>query len=133
MLELIKNFLMPQPFIPHGHCYLWQPDLVWLHLISDTLTGLAYYSIPLTLLYFVRKRKDLPFNWIFILFGSFIVACGTTHFLEVWTLWYPVYYLSGLVKAVTATVSIYYSGAIGVSGASSPGFTQSGDSRGCQS
>lgn len=95
------------PFIPHGHCYLWQPELVLLHLISDTLIGLAYYSIPITLIYFVRKRQDLPFNWIFQLFGIFIVACGTTHLMEVWTLWHPTYWLSGTIKFVTATVSVY--------------------------
>jgi len=95
------------PFIPHGHCYLWKPDLVWLHLISDLLIGLAYYSIPITLVYFVRKRQDLPFNWIFQLFGIFIIACGTTHFMEVWTLWHPIYWVSGTIKLLTATASVY--------------------------
>jgi PAS domain S-box-containing protein len=100
-------FLTIAGFIPHGHCYLWKPELVWLHVISDSLIAIAYYSIPLTLLYFVRKRTDLPFNWIFLLFGSFIVACGTTHLMAVWTLWHPTYWLSGALKAITATVSIY--------------------------
>lgn len=95
------------PFIPHGHCYLWQPDLVLLHLVSDALIGLAYYSIPITLVYFVQKRQDLPFNWIFQLFGIFIIACGTTHLMEVWTLWHPTYWVSGTIKLVTATLSVY--------------------------
>ncbi|HEY9637065.1 MAG TPA: PAS domain S-box protein [Coleofasciculaceae cyanobacterium] len=95
------------PFIPHGHCYLWKPWLVGLHLVSDSLIALAYYSIPLALVYFVRKRRDLPFNWIFLLFGAFIVACGTTHILAVWTLWYPTYWLSGFIKAITAAVSVW--------------------------
>ncbi|CAA9589434.1 Phytochrome, two-component sensor histidine kinase; Cyanobacterial phytochrome B [uncultured Synechococcales cyanobacterium] len=95
------------PLIPHGHCYLWKPDLVWLHLISDLLIGLAYYSIPITLVYFARKRKDLPFNWIFQLFGIFIIACGTTHFMEVWTLWHPIYWVSGTIKLLTAIASVY--------------------------
>ncbi|HEY9904377.1 MAG TPA: PAS domain S-box protein [Candidatus Sericytochromatia bacterium] len=94
------------PFIPHGHCYLWKPGLVGLHVVSDSLIALAYYSIPLTLVYFVRKRRDLPFDWIFLLFGAFIVACGTTHILEVWTLWHPDYWLSGFIKAVTAAISL---------------------------
>ncbi|MGH1395132.1 MAG: ATP-binding protein [Trichormus sp.] len=93
-------------FIPHGHCYLWKTELVWLHIISDGLIALAYYSIPATLFYFVRKRQDLPFHWIFLLFSGFIVACGTTHLLEIWTLWHPTYWLSGFVKAVTATISL---------------------------
>lgn len=93
-------------FIPHGHCYLWKSSLVWLHLTSDSLIALAYYSIPITLFYLVRKRKDLPFNWVFLLFCAFIIACGTTHIMEVWTLWYPTYWLSGVIKACTAAVSM---------------------------
>jgi two-component system NtrC family sensor kinase len=94
-------------FIPHGHCYLWKPELVGLHIVSDALTALAYYSIPLLLTYFVAKRRDVPFNWIFLLFGTFIVSCGTTHIMEIWTLWHPNYWLSGLLKAFTAVVSLY--------------------------
>jgi hypothetical protein len=73
MLALLANLLLER-FIPHGHCYLWKPGLVGLHLVSDSLIALAYYSIPLTLIHFVRKRHDLPFSWIFLLFGAFIVA-----------------------------------------------------------
>ena len=94
-------------FIPHGHCYLWKPELVGLHIVSDALTALAYYSIPLLLTYFVAKRRDVPFNWIFLLFGAFIVSCGTTHIMEIWTLWHPNYWLSGFLKAFTAAVSLY--------------------------
>ena len=107
MLNFWENLFTNGPFIPHGHCYLWQSELVWLHIISDSLIALAYYSIPLTLVYFVHRRQDLPFNWIFLLFGSFIVACGTTHIMEILTLWYPKYWLSGLLKAITAFISIY--------------------------
>ncbi|GAA6624233.1 ATP-binding protein [Scytonema sp. NUACC26] len=107
MLNFLQNFLTSKEFIPHGHCYLWKLNLVGLHLLSDCLIALAYYSIPVTLLYFVRKRQDLPFNQMFLLFGTFIVACGTSHIMEVWTLWYPVYWLSGFIKAITAIISIY--------------------------
>ncbi len=105
MLAPLADWFL-EPFIPHGHCYLWKPWLVGLHVVSDSLIALAYYSIPLTLIYFVRKRRDLPFDWIFLMFGAFIVACGTTHILEVWTLWYPHYWFSGFIKAITAVVSL---------------------------
>lgn len=107
MPEFLTDLWSSGPFIPHGHCYLWNTPLVWLHLLSDALIALAYYSIPLTLLYFVRKRQDLPFAQIFFLFGAFIVACGTTHLMEVWTLWHPTYWLSGALKALTAIISLY--------------------------
>ncbi|AFY95870.1 sensor histidine kinase [Chamaesiphon minutus] len=106
-MEYFTHLLMSEFFIPHGHCYLWKTELVGLHLISDLTTAIAYFSIPLTLFHFVEKREDLPFNWIFNLFGAFIILCGTTHLLEVWTLWHPVYWLSGTVKAATGIVSAY--------------------------
>ncbi len=107
MSELWTNFFSSSPFIPHGHCYLWKTDLVWLHIISDAVIALAYYSIPATLFYFVSKRQDLPFSWIFLLFSAFIVACGTTHIMEIWTLWYPTYWVSGFLKALTAIISLF--------------------------
>ncbi|WP_230967788.1 hybrid sensor histidine kinase/response regulator [Nostoc sp. WHI] len=103
---LWTNFFTSGSFIPHGHCYLWQTNLVWLHILSDAFIALAYYSIPATLFYFVHKRQDLPFDWIFLLFSAFIVACGTTHLIEIWTLWHPTYWVSGFVKAVTALISV---------------------------
>jgi signal transduction histidine kinase len=99
--------MFTENFIPHGHCYLWKPDLVGLHIVSDALIAIAYYSIPLTLIYFVQKRRDIPFNWIFLLFGTFIISCGTTHLLEIWTLWHPVYWISGMTKLGTAAISLY--------------------------
>ncbi len=92
--------------MPHGHCYLWNPGLVWLHVTSDGLIALAYTSIPFTLAYLARRRRDIPFNWMFACFGTFIVACGATHVMEIWTLWTPLYWLSGLIKAITAAASV---------------------------
>ncbi|MCC5638482.1 PAS domain S-box protein [Nostoc sp. CHAB 5844] len=107
MHDFVVNLFSTGSFIPHGHCYLWKPGLVWLHLTSDAIIALAYYSIPLTLFYFVRKRQDLPFSWIFLLFAAFIIFCGTTHIAEIWTLWHPTYWLSGIIKVATAIVSLF--------------------------
>jgi two-component system NtrC family sensor kinase len=92
--------------LPHGFCFLWNPELLWLHVISDSLIALAYFLIPLQLVRIVRGRKDIPFNAIFFCFAAFIVACGLTHVMEVVTLWQPLYWLSGGLKAVTAVVSL---------------------------
>lgn len=107
MFELLQSFFSEGLFIPHGHCYLWKPELVWLHILSDSLIAFAYYSIPATLLYFVHKREDFPFKWLLLLFGAFIISCGTTHLIEIWTLWHPTYWLSGFMKAITAFISVY--------------------------
>ncbi|HEY9728920.1 MAG TPA: PAS domain S-box protein, partial [Chroococcales cyanobacterium] len=106
MSELLQTLLASRGFIPHGYCYLWTPELVWLHVLSDSLIALADYSIPIVLIYFVRKRPDVPFNWMFLLFGTFIVAYGTSHLMEVWTLWHPTYWLSGFIKVITALTSL---------------------------
>jgi signal transduction histidine kinase len=93
-------------FMPHGYCLKWTPGLVGLHVLSDAVIALAYFSIPLSLLWFVRARKDLAFSWVFVMFGAFILLCGATHVLAIWTLWYANYYAEGVVKAATAAVSI---------------------------
>jgi signal transduction histidine kinase len=105
MLEFLRN-LFASDFMGHGYCYLWRPEIVWLHVGSDALITLAYYSIPVSLVYFVRKRSDLPFNWMFIMFGAFILGCGTTHMMEVWTIWHGTYRLAGIVKLITAGLSV---------------------------
>lgn len=92
-------------FMPHGHCYLWIPSLLWLHVISDVLIGTAYVCISLILYLFVRKIR-LPFSPVFIAFGLFIGLCGLTHFMAVWTVWNPDYLVDGLVKAATAAASV---------------------------
>lgn len=98
--------LFKSDFLPHGYCYRWQSDVVWLHVVSDLLIALAYYFIPFALVYIVRKRRDLAYPWMFVLFGVFILACGTTHLMSIWVVWQPVYRLDGFVKAITAIASV---------------------------
>ena len=98
---------MSTQYIPHGHCYLWQTPLVWLHVASDFLIALAYFSIPIILFYFVRQQEDNPFEKIIVFFSLFIFSCGATHLMSIWTLWYPNYWISGGIKVVTALVSCY--------------------------
>jgi PAS domain S-box-containing protein len=101
-----RRLLSSDEFMPHGHCYFWRSELIWLHAVSDGLIALAYFSIPVALLVLVHRRRDLPFNRVFMLFGAFVMACGSTHVMDVWTLWVPTYWLAGALKAVTAIVSI---------------------------
>lgn len=98
--------LLASEFMPHGHCFLWEPDILWTNVISDGLIGASYYAIPFLLFYFVRKRKDLAFHWIFYMFAAFILACGTTHLIGILTVWKPFYRVEGAVKAMTAFISL---------------------------
>lgn len=105
-MGFLQRIFSTDEFMPHGMCYQWDPWVITLHVVSDAIIALAYYSIPITLLYFVRKRKDLVFDWMFVCFAVFIVACGTTHLMEILNIWHPSYWLSGIIKAITALVSI---------------------------
>ncbi len=101
-----KRLFSSDEFMPHGMCFLWNPRVLWLHATSDFLIGMAYVAISVMLLYFFLKYRGLSFSWIIAAFGVFIVACGATHLMAVVTLWTPVYWLSGAIKAVTAVASL---------------------------
>lgn len=103
---------VPGSLLPHGYCFTWDPPLLWTHVVSDTLIGLAYVTIPVTLLHLVRQRADLPFDWLLLLFATFIISCGATHWIEVWTVWHPDYWLAAMVKAVTAAASVLTAAAL---------------------
>jgi len=106
-MSIVFDWLLPQNFLPHGHCYLWRPDVLWLHVISDGVIAASYYAIPLALAYFVhRRRAVLPYWWMPVLFATFIFLCGTTHVLNIWTVWRPDYVVDGLVKLATALASV---------------------------
>jgi len=109
-MQLLNDLLGIKDFIPHGYCLSWSPVLLWLHVISDLLITFAYYSIPLMLVYFIRQRKDFPYPWLVTLFAGFIVACGTTHLLSAITIWIPLYWLDGFLKAFTAIISVTTAG-----------------------
>jgi PAS domain S-box-containing protein len=100
------NWLLPSDFMPHGHCYLWRADVLWLHVGSDALIAASYYAIPLALAYFLRGRRAvLPYWWVPGLFATFIFLCGTTHLMNIWTVWHPDYVVDGLIKLATGVVS----------------------------
>ena len=105
-MNTLGSILSSEEFMPHGHCYFWTKSLIALHAISDALIVLSYYSIPITLIYFVRRRRELAFHWVFVCFAVFILACGTTHLMEIWNIWHADYWLAGWMKALTALASV---------------------------
>ena len=105
MLDFVRE-LFASDFMPHGTCYLWNPAVLWLNVVGDGLITLSYYAIPILLLAFFRRRPDISFRWIFVAFASFILACGTTHLMGIWTVWHGTYRLDGVIKAFTALASV---------------------------
>jgi signal transduction histidine kinase len=106
MWAYFERLLDSSMFSPHGICLLWEPELIWLHVTSDALIALAYFSIPVALSILVSRRRDVDFGWIFWAFAIFIMACGFTHVLSIVTLWIPIYGIEGIVKALTAVASV---------------------------
>ncbi|MGI9070185.1 MAG: sensor histidine kinase [Bryobacteraceae bacterium] len=105
MFEFFRK-LFSSDFIPHGACYLWNPAVLWLNVVSDLVIGMSYYTIRVFLFVLARKRKELTFHWAFVAFGAFVLACGTIHVLSIWTVWNPTYRLDGVAKALTAFASV---------------------------
>src|SRR5262245_45990338 len=106
MWAFFERLLDSSTLSPHGICLLWEPELIWLHVISDTVIALSYFSIPFALAIVVSKRRDFQFGWVGWSFAVFIMACGLTHVFSIYTLWVPVYGVEGLVKALTALASV---------------------------
>jgi signal transduction histidine kinase/ActR/RegA family two-component response regulator len=106
MMAFFERLLNTSMYSPHGICLLWEPELIWLHVVSDTVIALAYFSIPFALGIFVSKRRDVEFGWVFWAFAIFIMACGVTHVMSIFTLWVPIYGIEGITKALTAVASI---------------------------
>jgi signal transduction histidine kinase len=106
MLDGLRRLWEVENLSPHGICLLWRPELIWTHIVTDTLIALAYFSIPIALATFVSRRRDVVFGWVFWSFAVFITACGATHLMAIWTLYVPDYGLEAMVKIVTAAASI---------------------------
>jgi PAS domain S-box-containing protein len=98
--------LFNSDFMPHGACWRWEPWVVWPNVISDAVIFLCYVTIALTLIDVARRRRDVAFNWVVVLFGVFTFACGCTHAMEVYNAWHGVFRLAGVIKGVTAAASL---------------------------
>ena len=106
-MDEVLNVVFSDRFIPHGFCFMWRPELVWMHVLADLTIALAYFSIPITIMILVAKRKQtIPYIWVFRMFAAFIFLCGMTHIMELIGVWQPIYYLEGIIKVFTAAVSL---------------------------
>ena len=106
MQQALIDFFDIQNFMPHGYCLGWDSPLLWLTAVSDVVMTLAYASYPIGIAYFVWKRKDLAYRWLYLgFFITFILTCASTHFLSVVTIWIPLYWLEAYANAVAALVA----------------------------
>jgi signal transduction histidine kinase/ActR/RegA family two-component response regulator len=111
-MDFLTAFFASDQFAPHGYCLMWRPDVFWLHVISDATIAIAYLSIPAAIAVFAIQRRGTGHRWVLWMFGAFVLACGMTHIFSIWTMWYPDYGASGIMKATTALVSIVTAAAL---------------------
>lgn len=105
-MNFITQLFASEEFMPHGQCFMWYPEVLWMHVIADITIALSYFSIPCIALYILSKRACVPFKWVIGMFAAFIMLCGLTHMLSIWVLWEPIYRFQGVLKMITGAVSI---------------------------
>lgn len=106
MLEFLDRFITASDYVPHGYCIGWWTPLVSVFVVADLLIFFSYFSMPVGLLYFAKRRQDFPYKWLLWMYAAFILSCGSTHLMDVVVLWRPFYGVDALLKALTALVSV---------------------------
>ncbi|CAL5343100.1 unnamed protein product [Camellia sinensis] len=93
---LIASLIISVSAIDNGflHCQcddegIWSiTSILEYQKVSDFFIAVAYFSIPIELLYFI-SCSSVPFKWVLVQFIAFIVLCGLTHLLNGWTYYGP--------------------------------------------
>src|SRR5512132_1611505 len=106
IMPSLSELFSAEWFMPHGHCYRWEPALVGLQVITNGAIGLAYAGITAALVVLVQRVRDIPFKRVYFAFGIFILTCGFTHFMDIVTIWSPLYWVDGGLRALTAVASV---------------------------
>jgi len=105
VIEFFKKLFDSSDWPPRWHCGQWTSFHGWLYIISDLLIWSAYFTIPIVIIRYISKRKDIRFVKLYFLFAAFILACGATHFLDAVAFWIPAYRLNALFRLITAVIS----------------------------
>lgn len=106
----ILSALLSPHYLPHRYCYLQQPWLVWTNVSMDGMIAISYAAIFGCLFWTAGQLRSIQhlrdYVWILVAFGTFIVACGATHLMEVITVWWPIYPFAAGVKIICAAASV---------------------------
>ncbi len=105
-MDTLVSLLGRNGFLPHGVCFTWSPGLLWTMVVANGVIAAAYFSIPVAIVSYVRRRPEAGAHGLAGLFCAFIFACGLTHVLDIWTIWQPDYVLQALMMVLTAAVSL---------------------------
>lgn len=103
--EFFEELFNTSDWPPRWNCGEWSDFHGWFYILSDITIWLAYFIIPVIIIWYIQKKPNVPFLPVYWLFGAFIVLCGATHFLDALIFWWPGYRVSALVRFLTAIIS----------------------------
>ncbi|MEP3478714.1 MAG: ATP-binding protein [Fuerstiella sp.] len=106
-MNSLLNLFDTSGWPPRWYCGTWSNTHGWIHIFADCTIFAAYVSIPLIMtVVYARRKSNVVFPKVFVLFAMFILSCGFGHLLEAVIFWWPAYRLAGAVKLLTAIVSV---------------------------
>ncbi len=106
MGEWFHHIIDSSEFMPFGHCYHWQEEILTLQIIANGGITLSFLAISSALIRFVKIRRDLEFRSMFYLFGAFISSCALAHLMHIITIWNPIFRLEAIWGVITSALSM---------------------------
>jgi chemotaxis family two-component system sensor kinase Cph1 len=108
VIEFFQGLFATNHWPPRWYCGEWSDFHGWLYIASDLMIWMAYFLIPVIILqYFTGKKEVIKFSKVYLLFATFILLCGSTHFIDAMMFWIPMYRLNALVRLATGIVSLF--------------------------
>jgi two-component system NtrC family sensor kinase len=102
---VLQTLFSTEIFLPRGHEYLWTPRLLELELGSNAIIAIACLVMAAALVRLAVKRAGLG-RRAQIALGLFVAFAAATHFLDLWVIWAPRYWLDALVRCAAAIVAV---------------------------
>ncbi|HEV7332271.1 MAG TPA: ATP-binding protein [Flavisolibacter sp.] len=108
VIEFFEGLFRYDLWPARWNCGYWSDFHGWLYIISEIMVWTAYFLIPLIILnYFSRKGSSIRFRKVYLLFATFILLCGSTHFIDALMFWIPMYRFNAVVRLATGIVSLF--------------------------
>jgi PAS domain S-box-containing protein len=84
---------------------LWNTGLGFALMAAHLATALAYFTIPVLVLFFLMRLKEVRWSRLWFLFFVLLVIGGLVHFLSASTFWWPAYRFHVVVNVAMAAIS----------------------------
>ena len=88
-----------------GPAWHAEPMWGWMHIVPDLINAAVYLAVPITVLFFLRKRPDVEYRTLYLWFSAVFGLCAAVHLIDAVIFYWPLYRLQGMVKVALACVS----------------------------